>query len=254
MKRLSALLCAVLLAFSVPAAGQMMLMTGAGLGASSSLDAFALAYVTNAVDTTGASANVAVSFAAVDVGTDVSGSNVRYTVIGVGARTSGSSGSFTAANICGVAATEAVTDVAQTNSLASIFYANTSGQGTSCTITATANTATINMGIGVWRVINPTSGTPTANACAGDAATGSPNIVDVNVSAGGGVVGYISDANATDRTFTWNGPTENFDGDIENNSATHSGATGSTSGTPATVRATSSGAGETNACAASWAP
>jgi hypothetical protein len=251
MKHIIVALLGVLLACT-GALGQLMLMTGAGAG--SGLAPFALSFVTNAQETTGASGGVAVNFAGVNVGTDVTGADKRFTVLGTGVRTAGVSGNFTAATICGVAA-NAIQSTGSTNNEAGLWYADTSGLGASCTISVTFSVNSINTGIGVWRLINPTGGsaTPVANTCHTDSASNTATL-SININAGGSAAAYVASSNATDRTWTWTGLTENFDADIENNSATHAAATGGSPGTPTTITALASGASEQNGCSASWAP
>lgn len=214
---------------------------GAGVAA---LSPFDLSYVTSAADT---SASTTYTFSAQSVGTDVSGADKRYTVIGAGSSNSPGAASVSSATICGVAATKLVTDTVLTAS-AAIFLADTSGLGTSCTIAVTFSGARASAGIGVWRVINPASTTPDGNTCVNSS---SPLTVSINILAGGSALAYAY-ARGPSITFTWSGLTEDFDAATVAGTAFHSGAHGGSAGSPATITATPSAGSNNQACSVSF--
>jgi len=245
MKKFLALFVAAVLAAQSAYGSSLTLL---GVGGGGTLDAFALTFDHSSVNATN---QTTYSFATQAVGTDVTGANKRYTIVATGGSASAAR-TVSSATICGVAATEVVTDISS-NAPASIFLADTSGLGTSCTIAVTYSAVMQNTRIGVWRLINPVSATPTANTCA--SVVTSTYTLSINISAGGAAVGTATSNSTTDRTFTWSGLTEAYDAVAEAGSASTTGANGGISGTPTTITATANAAPSSGTgCSASWAP
>lgn len=205
--------------------------------------AFGITYITSASDT---SDLTTYTYASQNIGTDVGPGNARYTVISAGGLPTGGSIASTGATICGVTATNIA--VATSNVGIGLYIAETSGLGTSCTITTTWDSTGNAAGIGIFRLINPVSATPFAFTTS---MSTDPLILSINIATGGAAIGAMMLANGG--ASTWTGLTEDFDTDI-NTSDFHTAAHGGSAGTPTTISVDPSSQGGIVGVSASWSP
>lgn len=221
-------------------------LTGFNIQQAGGLDPFELTFGTSAVNA-GNSGSGAYSFSTQNVGADATAPNVRYTVVAV--EWLGGTMTVTSATFCGVSATQ-VTSQANAN----IWIADTTGQGTTCTIAfQLSGSAATSGAIGVWRMINPASSTATDTAVASGGGAGARTL-DLDIPSGGAAVGAILCASSSAKTFTWTSG-EDYDATVESSSSFHSGAHISTPGTPTTFTVTpSSSCSSSGASSASWSP
>jgi hypothetical protein len=252
MKRFLSGLCALLLALASPAEAALSVNNLSGFGvkppaAGGGAEAFGITFTTSATD----AANLTTySFASQNVGADATGSDTRYTVLAIGWGAAALR-TVSSASACGVAAT-AVDAASVTSAGSAIYYANTTGLGTSCTISYTLSGAALQGGIGVYRMINPGSITATDTTCTTATGTGGVVTLNLNIASGGKAVASILAVGAL--ASTWSGLTEDFDINIET-TGWFTGANGGSAGSPHAVVNTNSDTTITPAgCSASWAP
>lgn len=186
------------------------------------------------------------SFASQDIG---AADATRRVIVALSASGSISARTLSSATIAGVGATIHV----NINSIDhfSIFSAQVAS-GTTATISVTLSGACIRAGIGIWRLINETSGTPHATA---SDATMSSNVLSLNIdvpSNGVLVAGGIYIGTAA--TASWSGATERYDAALEGGTTCHTGAseTGLGSETGRAVSFTVTGGSSGSLGAATW--
>lgn len=249
MKRFTALFLSLWLALAQVAWATSITTTGAGGSATSPPEAFSLTYVTNS--------SVGTSFTTYDfgtlsLGTDVGGSNVRYTVITPGGVSSGTgvTRQISSVSIAGVGGT-LVIRAAAIECPSGIYLADTTGLGTTGNISVTFSGAMNAANVGVYRMVNPASSTAT------DSATTSSTTaltLDNNISAGGAGLGYACIRDNGVNSHAWTGLTENFDVDFSSNDY-GSAASGGSAGTPTAIDDTFGDvAQQASGVVASWAP
>lgn len=147
----------------------------------------------------------------------------RYVVVGITAYTLSSSTSISSVTIGGVSATQlAQAYSGGVNEDLSALYIAAVPTGTTADVVITFSTAPYRCGIGVYRVIDLLSSTPTNTYTA--SSTSNPLSVSADISAGGvaiAVAGMVNSGAAG--TYTWAGLTERYDATV-GFAATHSGA------------------------------
>ena len=181
------------------------------------------------------------TFTSVGLGADVTGGDVRYTVLHIGWLNEASQGNLSSISIGGRSATIIGQCISTTGSFArsALAIVDTSGLGTSADIVGDYSTnIAFYIGIGVYRLVNPNSPTPVASAFPNANASGVLTL-SINVNDGGAAVGGIMIHNNAANTITWSGLTEDFDVDISGVSETHSAAHGTSTGSPLAITATS---------------
>lgn len=193
------------------------------------------------------------TFTGIALGDDVSGADVRYTVIVacdvyVGGQTTGF--------ISGTVASQALSSPANTgvrNHHTTILIADTSGQGTSGTVSITFNAEARACAIAVYRMINPSSSTPYDTTIDKTPSSGLLDL-SLNIPTDGKAVAGVTGINAG-TAITWTGLTESFDVNFINDEP-GSAAYGGSSGTPHTVTAQSNDTtpAEMWGVSASWGP
>lgn len=175
---------------------------------------FSLTYITNVTD---GSIDNAFSVAGVSLGADVTGDDVRYTII-VGASSSGATTpNWLSGSVAGAALTEVNDGVTDARASATgcetiILYANTTGLGTTGTITANTDSDSASYGFGVYRLVNPGS------IVASDLTIDTSNVsgllnLSLTVPSGGLSLGATHQINGGTLS-TWTGMTKNFSSDI----------------------------------------
>lgn len=247
MRRLFTFLLATLFATAVTASSLTLLGTSGAGGVA--LSPFAFAFVTSGVDTATATTYSEVTQS---VGTDVSAPDHRYTVVAVGGFTGGTSKTVSSITICGVAGTSVIATAGNVEPSA-FFIADTTGLGTTCTIATTFSGSMTNHGWGIWRMVNPTSSTAGSTNSGSWTASSTAMTLSVNIIAGGAAAGYANGNISAVRTFTWSGLTERFDAAVDAPEfSSHTGADGTTAGTPTAITVTPSAPINGTGISASW--
>lgn len=146
----------------------------------------------------------------------------RRIVVAVGVANS-TPPTVTALTVAGVSAASPVAQLGAAGAFrvsSSIWIADVP-TGTTGDIVITLSGASFRCGIGVWAVYDLASSTATATG----SSTSSTASENVNVSAGGVLIGYsCSFTSGSARSYTWVGPTEDFDVAFDSNNHSNSGA------------------------------
>ncbi len=226
----------------LPLLGFIPGMTGAMAAAAAEaepLSPFSLTYVTRG-HTIISSTNT-VTLSGYSIGADVAGPDKRYTVMACGS----DSLNFSSATIAGSAAS-----VIHSTGILALIYLDTTGLGTTATITVNYTaTGDSGVGIAIFRLVNPPSITPAAQAFS---ATPVSRVLtlSLNVSGADRTLAAVQQKNGG--TNSWSGLTGLFDDDIRT-SDRFSAALGGSAGTPLAVTDTASSTpGSMGGCAATW--
>lgn len=160
-----------------------------------------IVYLSNASDTT---TQTTFTFSSVGLGAAASD---RYIIVSVAARKAGTGGTISSVTVGGETATiiTQITNSGDSNShVAGLAIAHVTS-GTTGDIVVTMNTDHLRMAIGVWRAVSLSSPTPHDYG----SSTATNPTYDIDVLAGGFVVGMASTSNTS--TFSWTGIDEDFD-------------------------------------------
>ena len=178
------------------------------------------------------------SIAGVSIGTATAD---RYVVAAIGGTTSAGTRTISSCTIGGVSATF-VGRINVTASCSLEFWIAAVPTGTTATIAPTWSAGMLNCGVATWALTGLTSSTPVSTATD---STPTTNAEDVNLTTtiGDVIVGATLSANATNRTFTWVGVTEDADFTVETGVCTMGGGSFTTvsSESPRTINSTRSG-------------
>lgn len=176
-------------------------------------------YVTSTTANTSTSSQ---SFAGISIGTAASNRYVIAAIFESKASGSWSADPISSVTIGGISATLAGTQVTNNANVVALFYANVP-TGTTATFAWTLAANTIDTVLGVYRVVDLVSSTPTATA----SSTAIPPAASLAIPTNGFGIGFAG-VNASS-SFTWTNMTENFDSVV--GSSTASGALNTSSGT-----------------------
>lgn len=214
---------------------------------SSSSSGVDVTFTESVVDTTDASAFTYSAVALGDADTD------RLIVVCTGGTgTTVGNRNVSTLTIGGVSASLIVTLDHQASSIyVSEMWSAVVPTGTTGDIVVTWNNTMTMNGIGVYRVMGADT---TPHATATDASDASGLTVDINVEAGGAIIGYSSVDNTG--TFVWSGLTEDFDEAVETTLWFHSGAHDEFEDavTPQTITVTDIGSSREGLIAVSFSP
>ncbi len=212
--------------------------------------AFSLTYVTAAQDLTN---TTAYTFAAVSLGAIVGKLDARYAIITVGSP-AGSSQTVSSVTVGGVSAILVKNFGSAVTAAAEIWICDTTGLGLTASIVVTWSAATTGCGIGVYRMVNPSSST--ASATDTTAHTLGVSTLTLTIAAGGKAVGVVQSLDTVLATYTWTGtdtPTKNYEAETDAGDG-QSGGISTTDGVAQTFIITSSRAAPTDqhATGAAW--
>ena len=199
-----------------------MIGANTGLRVSYSSGAAAIASPSYVTNTSANSATNSQSFAGVSIGTAASNRYVIATIYESKQSGNWSANPISSVTIGGVSATLAGTQVTNNATVVAIYYANVP-TGTTATFAWTLAANTIETVLGVYRVVDLVSATPTATA---SATTTNPS-ASLAIPTNGFGIGIAGVNTLT--TFTWTNLTENFD--VQAGASTASGAMNTSSGT-----------------------
>jgi hypothetical protein len=213
------------------------------------------------VDTVGTTANATTyNFTSISLGEDVTGSDVRYTVVVAGTTQGGSIGSFDSGTLAGRtasvvgdgSASAEVSDGPSSDSHCVILIADTSGAGTSGVMSITYNGGCQGVGIAVYSLVNPSSLMASDVTIDGADSSGQEN-VSLNIPAGGAAVGGVMCRGGGN--YIWTGLNEDQEYDVQSQEVMGA-ASGGSGGTPHTVTVQCSDTSPSTmvSVSASWGP
>lgn len=183
----------------------------AALDSSTALSPFALDYVTAIQDT---GSNTTYTFTAQSLGAVVIGADKRYTIVTAGCP-SGSSQVVNGITVGGLSATKVV-NFGTAQAAAEIWIVETTSLGATADIAVTWSAGAPGCGIGVYRMVNPSSSTASATATANGVA--GVCTATLTIATGGKAIAVTQSANTVLCTNTWTGtalPTENYDAEVD---------------------------------------
>jgi hypothetical protein len=200
------------------------------------------------------------NFTSISLGEDVTGGDIRYTVVVAGTTQGGSIASYDSGTFAGRTASVVsdgstsaeVSDGPTSDSHCVILIADTSGTGTSGTISITYNGGCQGVGIAVYKLVNPSSSMAFDVTIDGADSSGQGSI-SLNIPAGGAAVGGVMCRGGG--TYTWTGLNEDQEYDVQSQEVMGA-ASGGSGGTPhlITVQCSESGPSTMVSASASWGP
>jgi hypothetical protein len=188
------------------------------------------------------------TFTSQDIG---AADGTRLVVVAVVAA-AGTASDPTSVTIGGNGATKAVGRTESTIGTVSIWYLAVA-TGTTANIVVNFSASHARCGIGVFRLVNLVSNTPTATGTGGGSGITTAN-ANVNVTGPNGIVVAVGNStNTAVATHTWTGVTESYDQTVEGTTAQSGGfASGLATETPRTINDTISTANILAVVSAAW--